>query len=401
MTLALAALASLAVGFAAAWLLRTRALAAERAERIRVETRLDETLRGQERLQDTFKALAGDVLRSNSDAFLQLAEQKLQVHVGDVEHRKKAVEELVKPIQDSLKVYQEKADLLERERLKAYGDLSQQLQGVAAASEKLKLETGNLASALRQPYARGKWGELTLRRVVELSGLSSYCDFTEQRAVEGEEGVQRPDLVVHLPNRRQVVIDAKAVLTGYLDAMEATTDEARAKALKAHAVNLRDRVLTLSSKRYWAPFENSAEFVVLFVPGEAFLAAGIQNDPGLLEEAFAKRVVIATPTTLFALLKAVAYGWRQEQMAQNAREVADLGKKLYEAVEVWSRHLSKLRGAIFDTVEQFNAAQASLQTTVLPKARQMKDLGLQSDKELAAIEPGDPPRRPGDPPPQG
>jgi DNA recombination protein RmuC len=395
-----------AAGAAVAWFIRKAREAELRAaageERARLEARLAESERhlaeqkrlleeAERKLADAFRAMAGEALRTNNEAFLKLAEQTLKGYLaqatGDIELRKKAVEDLVKPIQDSLRQYQEKADTLERERQKAYGELAQQLQSVAATQEKLRLETGNLVSALRQPHVRGRWGEITLRRVVELAGLSEHCDFTEQAAAEGEEGTLRPDLVVHLPNRREIVVDAKAVLSAYLEALEAPAEEARQAALRRHAAHLRERVRVLAGKRYWEPFAQSAEFVVLFVPGEPFLAAAVQQAPDLIEEALAQRVVVATPTTLVALLKAVAYGWRQERLARNAQEVADLGRKLFESVEVWARHLSKLREAVFNTVEHFNAAQASLERYVLSRARRMKELGVASDKEVPSLAP--------------
>ncbi|HLF92835.1 MAG TPA: DNA recombination protein RmuC [Planctomycetota bacterium] len=388
MTEALIALLGAAAGFAVAWFIQKSRLV---AVRVRLETQLEQAQKDAAGLENAFKAAAGDALRSNNEAFLSLAQQALEKHLaqatGDIELRKKAVEDLVKPIQDGLKLYHEKADTLERERQKAYGELSQQLVSVAQTQEKLKLETGNLVSALRQPNVRGRWGELTLRRVVELAGLSEHCDFTEQQTVEGEDGALRPDLLVHLPNKRDIVIDSKAVLIAYLEAQEAQTDDARAAALQRHAVHLRERSKLLSGKRYWDKFGQSADFVVLFIPGEPFLAAAVQIDPGMIEESLANRVVIATPTTLVALLKAVAYGWRQEQMAEGAREVADLGKKLLDAVAVWATHLKRLRGAIFDMVQTFNNAQGSLEQNVLPKARRMKELGVQGEKEVPLIEP--------------
>ena len=388
MTEALIALLGAAAGFAVAWFIQKSRLV---AVRVRLETQLEQAQKDAAGLENAFKAAAGDALRSNNEAFLSLAQQALEKHLaqatGDIELRKKAVEALVKPIQDGLKLYHEKADTLERERQKAYGELSQQLVSVAQTQEKLKLETGNLVSALRQPNVRGRWGELTLRRVVELAGLSEHCDFTEQQTVEGEDGALRPDLLVHLPNKRDIVIDSKAVLIAYLEAQEAQTDDARAAALQRHAVHLRERSKLLSGKRYWDKFGQSADFVVLFIPGEPFLAAAVQIDPGMIEESLANRVVIATPTTLVALLKAVAYGWRQEQMAEGAREVADLGKKLLDAVAVWATHLKRLRGAIFDMVQTFNNAQGSLEQNVLPKARRMKELGVQGEKEVPLIEP--------------
>ncbi len=378
------------------------AAAADREARARLEAQLAEGERrlaeqkglleeARAKLQDAFKALAAEALRSSNEEFLRLARETLEKHVaqatGDLELRKKAVEDLVRPINEALQKVQEKADLMERERQTAYGDLRGQLQSVALAQENLRKETGNLVSALRQPGVRGRWGELTLRRVVELAGMAEHCDFTEQQTLEGEEGALRPDLVVHLPNRREIVVDSKAVLAAYLEAHEAAEEGARQAALQRHAAHLRDRVRALSARRYWERHGGSADFVVLFVPGEPFLAAAVERDPALMEDALADRVVVATPSTLVALLKAVAYGWRQERMAQNAQEVAELGKKLLDAVATWAGHLRNLRGAVFDVVQQFNKAQGSLEANVLPKARRMRDLGVASEKELPAIEP--------------
>jgi DNA recombination protein RmuC len=417
MTLAAVGLLGALVGGAVVWLVGQtrleRARSAERELRIRVESELSLAQRNlaeqrrlfeeaQARLENTFKALAADALKSSNEQFLSLARQTLDTHLaqasGDLELRKKAVEELVKPIHESLKLYQEKADLMEKGRQAAYGGVSQLLQAVATTQEKLRQETTNLVSALKQPNVRGRWGEITLRRVVELAGLSPHCDFTEQPTVAGEEGQLRPDLVVHLPSQRQIIVDAKAVLSAYLEALEAPSEEARTSALRRHASHLSERVKLLASKRYWGQFEQSAEFVVLFVPGDPFLSAAVHENPDLIEEALASRVVMATPSTLVAILKAVAYGWKQEQMAQNAREVADLGKKLYEGVVAWAAHLQKLREALFSCVEHFNAGQASLDRNVLSRARRMRELGVVSDKELPAIEPVDELLRPVEPP---
>jgi DNA recombination protein RmuC len=401
MTYLWAALGGGALGFLIAWLWRH---ARESAARARLEVQLLESQKAlgeqrrlledaQGRLENAFKAMAGEALRSSNEEFLRLAEQTLKGYVaqasGDLEARKKAVEDLLKPVHETLKSYQEKADALERERQQAYGGLSNMLQSLAATQERLKLETGNLVSALRQPNVRGRWGELTLRRVVELAGLVDHCDFTEQKTGEGEDGALRPDLIVHLPNRRDIVVDAKAVLAGYLEALEAGSEEAKSAAYARHAEHLRERVKALSSRKYWAGFLDSAEFVVLFVPGEPFLAAAVQRDPGLIEDAMADRVVIATPTTLVALLKAVAYGWQQERMARNAQEVADLGKRLLDRIAKWTEHLQRLRESIFNTVERFNEAQGSLERQVLPDARRMKELGVGSEKEIPELKPVD------------
>jgi DNA recombination protein RmuC len=365
-----------AAGAAAAWLLARG--------RARAESELAQT-----HLQNAFKAMAAEALRGNNEVFLSLAQETLKRHVegaaSDLDLRKKAVEDLLKPLNEALVQVREKSDALERERQQAYGKLSEQLQSVAATQERLRLETGNLVSALKQPNTRGKWGELTLRRVVELAGLSAHFDFSEQSTVSGEEGTLRPDLVVHLPNGRKIVVDAKAVLTGYLEAMEASGEEARQAALTRHAAYLREHVKALASKKYWEQFE-SADFVVLFVPGEPFLAAAVEKDLALIENAMKLRVMIATPTTLVALLKVVAYGWQQEQLTENAEAIATLGKEFYERVVVWLGHLQKLRGAIFDTVSRFDDALASLNSRVLPNVREMKKLGAAGDKNLPEIE---------------
>jgi DNA recombination protein RmuC len=386
-------------GFAIAWWLRQ---SREVPDRVRLETQLAEARKAledqkrlldeaQQKLENAFKALASDALKSSNESFLRLAQETLQKHLtqasGDLDLRKKAVEDLVKPITDQLKLYQEKADAMERERQTAYGGLTNLLTSVAQTQEKLKTETGSLVSALRRPNVRGQWGEFTLRRVVELAGMTEHCDFQVQETVASEGGVQRPDLVVRLPNKRDIVVDSKAVADGYFEALEAPTDDLRRAALVKHAAHLRDQMRTLSEKRYWEKFARSADFVVLFVPAEPILDAAVQADPGLIEDAMNRKVVIATPATLVALLKAVAYGWRQEKLAENSAKVADEGKKLLDAINVWAGHFLKLRGAVFDLVQHFNATQGSIERNVLPKARAMKELGVQTLKDIPAIEP--------------
>jgi DNA recombination protein RmuC len=395
---ALYAVLAFGVGFLVAWLIRrTREL----PERVRLETQLAETRKSldeqkklldeaQAKLEMAFKALAADALKSSNESFLRLAQETLQKHLsqasGDLELRKKAVEDLIKPISEQLKSYQEKADLMEKERQTAYGGLTNLLTTVSQTQEKLKQETGALVSALRRPNVRGQWGEFTLRRVVELAGMTEHCDFNTQETVAAEDALQRPDLIVKLPSKRDIVVDSKAVAEGYFEAMEAQTEEARRSALQKHASHLRERMKGLSSKKYWEPLK-SVDFVVLFVPAEPILDAAVQVDPGLIEDAMLNKVVIATPATLVALLKAVAYGWRQEKLAENAVRVADEGKKLLDAVNVWAGHFLKLRGAVFDVVQHFNAAQGSMERNVLPKAHRMKELGVATLKDIPAIEP--------------
>jgi DNA recombination protein RmuC len=388
------AVVAFSVGFALAWFIR-------KAQEARLEAALEAVRRSEEekkklldeaqaKLENAFKALAADALRSSNESFLRLAQESLQKHLvqasGDLELRKKAVEDLIKPISEQLKVYQEKADLMEKERQTAYGGLTSLLTTVSATQEKLKQETGALVSALRRPNVRGQWGEFTLRRVVELAGMTEHCDFNTQETMSGEDALQRPDLVVRLPSKRDIVVDSKAVAEGYFEAMEAQTEEARKAALLKHASHLRERMKGLSSKKYWEPLK-SVDFVVLFVPAEPILDAAVQVDPGLMEDAMLNKVVIATPATLVALLKAVAYGWRQEKLAENAAKVADEGKKLLDAVNVWAGHFLKLRGAVFDIVQHFNAAQGSMERNVLPKAHRMKELGVATLKDIPSIEP--------------
>jgi len=383
-------------GFAIAWFIRK---AHEARLEVELETarKSDEEKRklldeAQAKLENAFKALAADALKSSNESFLRLAQQTLEKHIaqasGDLDARKKAVDDLVKPITDQLKAYQEKADLMEKERQNAYGGLTSLLTTVSQTQEKLKQETGALVSALRRPNVRGQWGEFTLRRVVELAGMTEHTDFMTQEssAGTGDDKLQRPDLVVHLPNKRDIVIDSKAVADAYFEAMEATTDEARKAALARHAMHLREQMKGLSTKKYWERFARSADFVVLFVPAEPILDAAVQADPALIEDAMLNKVVIATPGTLVALLKAVAYGWRQEKMAENAQKVADEAKKLLDGINIWAGHFLKLRDSVFNVVQHFNNVQASVERSVLPRAHKMKELGVTTLKDIPTIE---------------
>ena len=341
-------------------------------------------------LAETFQALSGEALKQNNDAFLNLAKvtfESLQIEAkGDLVQRQQAIDNIVQPLQDSLKRYDEQLRQMEQARQGAYGSLDQHLKLLAESQQRLQQETGNLVNALRAPAVRGRWGEITLKRVAELAGMVAHCDFVEQESVTVDDGRLRPDMVVQLPGGRQVIVDAKTVLAGYLDAHEATTDERRLEGLRRHAAQVRSRMDELSLKAYWNQFGQAPEFVVLFLPGEQFLGAALEQDPQLIEDGFARGVVLATPTTLMALLRAVAYGWRQEQLTAHADEAGRLGKDLYERMAVLAEHLNDVGQALGKSVSSYNKAVGSLETRILPAARRFKDLGVPSDKEIPSLD---------------
>jgi len=342
-------------------------------------------------LAESFKALSGEALKTNNQAFLQLAKTSFEVlHAeakGDLAQRQQAIDELVKPLHDSLKRYEEQIHFLEQSRQSAYGGLDMHLKLLAESHQRLQQETGNLVKALSAPSVRGRWGEITLKRVAELAGMVSHCDFVEQDVVENDEGRLRPDMVVQLPGGRQIVVDAKAVLAAYLEAYEAQDEAQRQERLRRHAAQVRSRMDQLSAKSYWSQFPQAPEFVVLFLPGEHFLGAALEQDPSLIEDGFSRRVVIATPATLIALLRAVAYGWRQEQLSEHAQQAGRLGKDLYERMAVLAEHLNDVGEALNKSVLAYNKAVGSIEARILPAARKFKELGIASDKDLPQLEP--------------
>ncbi|MGA6827805.1 DNA recombination protein RmuC [Nitrospira sp. NS4] len=346
-----------------------------------------------QQLLDSFQALSSEALKQNNQAFLNLARvsfETLQAKAeGDLSQRQQAIDSLVKPLHDSLQRYDEQMRLLEQSRQSAYGGLDQHLKSLAESHQRLQQETGNLVKALRAPTVRGQWGEITLKRVAELAGMVDHCDFVEQETVTGDEGRFRPDMVVQLPGGRQIIVDAKTVLAAYLDAHEAQDDVVRAEALRRHAEQVRSRLDELSLKAYWNQFDRAPEFVVLFLPGEQFLGAALDQDPRLMEEGFARGVVLATPATLIALLRAVAYGWRQEQLTAHAEEAGRLGKDLYERMAVLAEHLNDVGHALGKSVSAYNRAVGSLETRILPAARRFKELGISSEKDIPVLEPAE------------
>jgi DNA recombination protein RmuC len=354
------------------------------------------------RLRAAFDSLAGETLRTNSELFLRLSREALGrdqvVAEGALKERELAIAHLVEPLRAALERTEAQVQALERERRDAFTTLRTQIETLAGGQAQLQRETRNLVTALRRPEVRGRWGELTLRRLVELAGLSEHCDFTEQLQVVGEEGALRPDLVVHMPDARDLVIDAKTPLDAYLASLEAPTDEERQQALKRHAQQVETRVRELASKSYWTQFERSPEFAVLFLPGDQFLSAALAERPELLETALGQSVIIATPSTLIALLKAVAYGWRQSAVTHNAALIRDLGQELYRRLGTFNGHLGRMGQRLGSAVEAYNAAVGSLERQVLPQARRFSELGVTADAPLAELEPiGQLVRNPGTP----
>ena len=373
--------------------------------RVAAETRLTETQTNledqkrlledaREKLADAFQALSAQALRSNNQAFIQLARstfETIQTQAkGDLETREQAIRGLVSPLLETLKRYETQIQEMEKTRQSAYGSLEEQLRNLAMVNQQLQKETGTLANTLKGgPAVRGRWGEMTLRRVAELAGMSEHCDFTEQENFESATGRQRPDMIVHLPNRREIAVDAKAPLQAFLDAAAATTEEERAARLTRHAQLVRDRMKELSAKAYWDQFDPAPEIVVLFLPGESFFSAALEQDHTLLEDGMQKHVVIATPTTLIALLRAVAFGWRQEQIARNARDISALGKDLYDRVRTFLGHFEGIGSSLKRATENYNRAVGSLESRVLPSVRRFKELGAATGDGIAEVEPVD------------
>jgi DNA recombination protein RmuC len=348
-------------------------------------------VRAREQLQGVFGELARDSLQSNSEVFLQLARERLTRQQTDasqaLKERETAIESLVRPIREALAKTEAQIQAIERDRIDAFATIKSQMEVLASGQNLLSRETRNLVTALRRPDVRGQWGEITLRRLVELSGMTSHVDFTEQQHRSTELGAIRPDMVVHMPEQRDIVVDVKTPLDAYLAAVEAQDDEERGAQLRRHAQIVGARVRELSSKQYWSQFERSPDFVVLFLPGDQFLSAALQENPGLIDDSLRQNVMLATPTSLVALLKAVSYGWKQTILADNAAEIRRLGEDLYKRLAVFGEHLGKLGKSLGSSVDSFNKAVGSLEQQVLPAARRFPELGLRVNREIEPIEP--------------
>ncbi|HUN75380.1 MAG TPA: DNA recombination protein RmuC [Steroidobacteraceae bacterium] len=330
--------------------------------------------------------------RTDRAAFAHESEARLRSAFDSLAHRalqerEAAMAQLIAPLKEALQRAESQAQAFERERRDVLGQLRSQIETLASGQAQLSRETRNLVTALRRPEVRGRWGELTLRRVVELAGMSEHCDFTEQLHVAGDQGGLRPDLVVHMPESRDLVVDVKTPLDAYLEALEAPSEETRQAALRRHAQQVESRVRELASKGYWAQFERSPDFAVLFLPGDQFLAAALAERPELLENALKQSVIIATPSTLMALLKAVAYGWRQSLAAENAAAIRTLGEELYRRLGTFAGHLNRLGQRLGAAVEAYNGAVGSLERQVLPQARRFPELGVTADAPLESLDP--------------
>jgi len=346
-------------------------------------------------LTETHKTISADALQQNNRAFIDLAQTTFSKYMDsartDFDSRSKAVGETIKPLKESLDRYERQIQAMEKSRENAYGGLSKQVESLMLSQEMLQKETGKLVTALRVPHVRGRWGEITLRRVAEMAGMQSHCDFYEQSSAQSDEGLLRPDMVVHLPGKRHIVIDAKVPLVAYLEALEAETEEDREDKLSTHARHVATHIKNLARKAYWKQFDSTPEFVVLFIPGENFFSAAVSHNPKLIERGVEDGVVLATPTTLISLLKTVAFGWQQEKMAENARRISELGTELFERISTMGRHINSLGRDIERAAGSYNKVVGSLERRVLSSARKFKELGISSKHDdqnmtVAAVE---------------
>lgn len=412
------ALTGLAVGALIAWLVaasraeeRQRALTAELdaarrdlsdrtvklveaetrldAERTATEEKLTAMREAEARLKECFEGLSGAALRQNNETFLQLAQSQFsqlqQVNATDLEARQRAIGEMVVPLREVLDKVDGKLQQVEKERVGAYEMLMQQVRSMGEGQKDLAARTKSLVDSLRSPNVRGRWGEIQLKRVCEMAGMVDHCDFVEQASVDSDNGKLRPDVTVKLPGGKIIIIDAKAPLMAYLDAMEATDEDVRAAKLRDHARQVRDHITKLSAKSYWGQFEQTPEIVVMFLPGETFFSAALQYDPGLIEYGVEQKVIPASPTTLIGLLRSISYGWQQDQIAKNAQVISAAGKTLYDRIVVFTGHYAELRKHLGKAVDTFNKSVGSLERNVLPQARKFRELGATTADHLEDV----------------
>ena len=338
-------------------------------------------------LTETFTALSSKALKDNNEEFLKLAQENLKQYqaqaVNELDKKEKSIEHLLTPIKETLSKTEEQFRNIEKERKESQGALHKHLETMAQTQSTLQDETRKLVTALRRPEVRGQWGEMTLKRLAELAGMVEHCDFYEQEHVRTDDGGLRPDMIVRMPDGREIVVDVKTPLDAYISAIEAVDDTERQIHLTRHTKNVKQRINELADKAYWQQFKNAPDFVVLFIPGDQFLSAALDQEPSILENALARQVILATPTSLVALLRAVGYGWRQEQLAENAEHIKTVGEELYGRLQTFTEHLHKLGKSLDSGMKHYNSAVGSFDSRVLPSARKFNEMGISADKKIA------------------
>ncbi len=391
----------LILGFAIAWFIYAAPLqdARRKVDRLQMEIqglqqihaeRLKTYENARDQMQNTFSALSQHALRDNNAQFLQLAQESLMRFQNnaqyDLEDRQQAIDEMLEPVYNALEQTRRQINDIEKDRQQTMGSVSEQLRAVAEENDELRQETSKLVTALRRPEVRGQWGEITLKRIVELAGMVEYCDFIEQVHQASGGRVVRPDLIVTMPDNRELIIDAKTPLDAYLTATSTEDKDIRKSEYLRHAKIVRNHMKALAAKRYWEQFENAPDFVILFMPGEQFLGAALEYDKQLLKDALAEKVILASPTSLIALLRSVAFGWKQVALSENSEIIRDLGEELYKRVATFTEHMARLGKSLNTSVDNYNKALGSLERNVLPGARKFTELGIQENKPIPETE---------------